>query len=153
MAARSRIKGKGKSLYRCFKGTVSIFCGLGGWALQLPAQCQSRKHLQEGCVYSWGNNWVISSISVQHTRVWARSLGLDSNLSFPQLYAVEEGQEGCYFGALPLQGRSEDALGRESQALPKTSHGVTQTHTYSLCAAGLKAHYKKNKWKVQVVPV
>ena len=30
MAARSRIKGKGKSPCRCFKGTVSIFCGLGG---------------------------------------------------------------------------------------------------------------------------
>lgn len=144
MAARSRIKGKGKSLYRCFKGTVSIFCGLGGLALQLPAQCKLRKHVQEGCVYSWGNNWVISSISVQHTRVWARSLGLDS--IFLSFMLWRKGRKDVILGLyLSKIVRSEEALGRESQALPKKSQGVTHAHTYSLSAAGWKAHDKKMK--------
>lgn len=65
MAARSRIKGKGKSLCRCFKGTVSIFCGLGGWTLQLPSQCKYRNHLQEVYAHSWGNKLIISPTSIE----------------------------------------------------------------------------------------
>lgn len=156
MAARSRIKGKGKSLYRCFKGTVSIFCGLGGWTLQLPARCKYRNHLHEGCVHSWGNNWVISSISVEQDKGLSKEFG--SRLQ-PQFSLAL-----CWWGkawrmlfwglnlSLPFQHSQkwlEEALERESQALSKKPQGVTHTHTYSWSATGWKAHDKKNKWKPQ----